>query len=220
MLKPLSTQIRSDKLEPWQASPRADLPPDVGGLIFDCDGTIVDTMPVHFHAWQEALASHGIGFDEEHFYKLAGMPTPKIANMLAVEHGKPDAGVDIAHRKEEAYLRRLDEIQIIEPVVELVRRYHKQRPLAVASGGLRRVVSAQLKAAGLEHYFPVVVCADDVEHGKPAPDTFLLAARRMGIEPGRCVVYEDGVLGFQAAAAAGMRCVDVRPWYFTPGRRG
>lgn len=207
-------------LEPWQMDPRSDLPPDVGGLIFDCDGTIVDTMPVHFHAWQEALAAHDIGFDEEHFYQLAGMPTPKIANMLASEHGKPSVGPDIAQRKEAAYLRRLAEIQVIRPVVDIVRRYQGERPMAVASGGMRRVVEAQLVAAGLAQYFPVVVCADDVQHGKPAPDTFLLAAEKIGVSPDQCVVYEDGVLGFQAAEAAGMRCVDVRPWYFTPGRRG
>ncbi len=210
----------SNKLEAWQTDPRSDLPPDIGGLIFDCDGTIVDTMPVHFHAWQEALTAHNIGFDETHFYQLAGMPTPKIANMLASEHGKPSVGLDIAHRKEEAYLRRLDEIQIIGPVVDIVRRYQGKRPMAVASGGMRRVVEAQLQAAGLAPYFPVVVCADDVQHGKPAPDTFLLAAEKIGVLPNQCVVYEDGILGFQAAQAAGMRCVDVRPWYFTPGRQG
>ncbi len=210
----------SRKLEAWQTDPLSTLPPGVIGLIFDCDGTIVDTMPVHFHAWQEALAAHNIGFDEQHFYQLAGMPTPKIANMLASEHGKPGVGSDIAHRKEEAYLRRLNEIQIIGPVVDIVRRYQGVRPMAVASGGMRRVVEAQLKAAGLAQYFPVVVCADDVQHGKPAPDTFLLAAKKLGVSPDQCIVYEDGILGFQAAEAAGMRCVDVRPWYFTPGRRG
>jgi beta-phosphoglucomutase family hydrolase len=217
---PEHTDYISNTSEPWQADPLAPLPSDARGLIFDCDGTIVDTMPVHFHAWQEALAAHNIGFDEAHFYRLAGMPTPKIANMLASEHGKADVGPDIAHRKEEAYLRRLDEIQIIEPVVNIVRRCHGHLPMAVASGGMRRVVEAQLQAAGLAHYFPIVVCADDVQYGKPAPDTFLLAAQKMGVPPAECIVYEDGILGFQAAAAAGMRCVDVRPWYFTPGRRG
>ncbi len=212
--------IISGALEPWQTDPLAPLPPDIAGLIFDCDGTLVDTMPVHFHAWQEALAAHGIGFDEAHFYQLAGMPTLKIADMLAAEHGKADVGSDIAHRKEAAYLRRLSEIQVIEPVIDIARRYQGQRPMAVASGGVRRVVEAQLEAAGLVNYFPIVVCADDVRHGKPAPDTFLLAAEKIGVLPERCLVYEDGALGFQAAVAAQMRCVDVRPWYFTPGRRG
>lgn len=217
-MKSLQPQVHSRSPEPWQTDPAAPLPADVRGLIFDCDGTVVDTMPVHFHAWQEALASQSIQFDEEHFYRLAGMPTPKIAQMLAAEHGRPEAGPDIAHRKEEAYLRRLDEIQIIQPVVDIVRRYHGKIPMAVASGGMRRVVNAQLKAAGLADYFPVVICANDVKHGKPAPDTFLLAAERLGAAPQHCIVYEDGVLGFQAAEAAGIRCVDVRPWYMVPGR--
>ncbi len=212
--------ISSAPLQPWQSDPYAPLPDDVRGLIFDCDGTIVDTMPVHFHAWQQALGTYDIPFDAEDFYKLAGMPTLKIACMLAAGHHKPDAGVDICHQKEVAYISRISEIQIIGPVVDIVRKNVGKRPMAVASGGMRRVVELQLKAAGLEHYFPVVVCADDVEHGKPAPDTFLLAANQLGVAPEQCVVYEDGILGFQAAATAGMPYIDVRPWYFTPGRRG
>ena len=205
----LTPQIKSE----WQTNPLAPLPDHIRGLIFDCDGTLVDTMPVHYHAWQMALSQAGIPLAEEEFYRLAGMPTLKIAQALARNHKSTMTGEEIAHRKEEAYIQRIPEIQRIEPVVDIARRERGRRGLAVASGGIHRIVDRQLQVAGLAELFPVVICVDDVEHGKPSPDSFLLAARRMGVKPDQCVVYEDGELGFQAAAAAGMVGIDVRPWH-------
>ncbi|MGC8624862.1 MAG: HAD family hydrolase [Phycisphaerae bacterium] len=196
----------------WQTNPQAPLPGRIRGLIFDCDGTLVDTMPVHYYAWQMALREAGIPLAEEEFYRLAGMPTLKIAQALARHHKSTMTGEEIAHRKEEAYIQKIPEIKLIEPVVDIARRESGRRGLVVASGGLHRIVDLQLQVAGLAELFPIVICADDVEHGKPAPDSFLLAARRMGVKSDQCVVYEDGELGFQAAAAAGMICIDVRPW--------
>jgi beta-phosphoglucomutase family hydrolase len=197
----------------WQTNASADLPDNIRGLIFDCDGTLVDTMPVHYHAWQIALAEAGIPMTEDAFYRLAGMPTLKIAESLARAHNSKASGEQIAHRKEEAYIQSIPDIQLIPAVVGVARRERGRRGLAVASGGIHRIVDVQLQAARLADLFPVVICADDVEHGKPAPDSFLIAASRMGVKPEECVVYEDGELGFQAAAAAGMICIDVRPWY-------
>ncbi len=197
----------------WQTHPQAELPEHIGGLIFDCDGTLVDTMPMHYRAWQTALGEAGIPLAEEEFYRLAGMPTLQIAQALALEHKSNVSGEHITHRKEEAYIESIPGIALIPAVVAIARREHGRRRLSVASGGIHRIVDEQLRAAGLLDLFPVVICADDVEHGKPAPDSFLAAASRMGLKPEQCIVYEDGELGFHAAAAAGMSCVDVRPWY-------
>jgi beta-phosphoglucomutase family hydrolase len=197
----------------WRSHPQAELPEHIRGLIFDCDGTLVDTMPMHYRAWQTALGEAGISLTEDAFYSLAGMPTLKIAQSLAQAQKSNVSGEHITHRKEEAYIQSIPDIELIAAVVGIARRENGRRHLAVASGGIHRIVDQQLKAAGLMDLFPIVICADDVEHGKPAPDSFLLAARRMGLKPEECVVYEDGELGFQAAAAAGMSCVDVRPWY-------
>jgi beta-phosphoglucomutase family hydrolase len=197
----------------WQTHPQAELPEHIGGLIFDCDGTLVDTMPMHYRAWQTALGEAGIPLAEEEFYRLAGMPTLQIAQALALEHKSNVSGEHITHRKEEAYIESIPGIALIPAVVAIARREHGRRRLSVASGGIHRIVDEQLRAAGLLDLFPIVICADDVEHGKPAPDSFLAAASRMGLKPEQCIVYEDGELGFQAAAAAGMSCVDVRPWY-------
>ncbi len=197
----------------WQTNPSAPLPDTIRGLIFDCDGTLLDTMRNHFHAWQSTLQAVNIPFAEEDFYRMAGVPTLKIAQTLARRHQSAITGEEIARRKEEAYIEKIPEIQLIHCVANIARREKGRRGLAVASGGTHQIVDLQLQTAGLLDLFPIVICADDVEHGKPAPDCFLLAARRMGILPDQCVVYEDGNPGFQAAAAAGMICIDVRPWY-------
>ena len=196
----------------WISQPDAKIPEVIKGLIFDLDGTLLDTMTVHYQAWLMALTDTNIVFPESRFYALAGTPTLKIASTLCAEHGRSDAAA-LAHAKEQNFLTRLPETKPVLPVVALARRELVHRKLAVASGGTRAVVTQELALIGMEDFFPVVVCADDVRHGKPAPDTFLEAARRMGVAPQHCAVYEDAELGFQAAKAAGMYAVDVRPWY-------
>ena len=103
----------------------------------------------------------------------------------------------------------LQRLELISPVVDFARNVSRTHPVAVASGGTRDVVRSTLAKTGLAPLFAVVVTADDVEHGKPAPDMFLLAAKFMGVEPAHCLVFEDGEPGIQAAKAAGMYCVAV-----------
>jgi beta-phosphoglucomutase family hydrolase len=195
----------------------AALPERIKGLIFDCDGTLVDTMPVHFIAWTAALEKHGLELDEKRFYEFAGMPTQKIIEILSAEQGIEVSAEEIAHEKEQMYLEAIPGVKRIGKVVDIAEREKGRRKLAVASGGWKRVVLHSLRSAKLDGLFPVIVGADDVVHGKPAPDVFLEAARRMGLRPEECMVYEDGELGFEAAKAAGMECVDVRPWYGAGG---
>ncbi len=197
----------------WITDPDAPLPPEIRGLIFDCDGTLVDTMGVHYRAWLKALEGTGIALPEDRFYSLAGAPTIKIAEMLVREAGSAASPAAITQCKEEHYIAGIPQIRELAVVVGLARRERGRRKLAVASGGFHHVVDRQLAVSGLTELFPVVICADDVAHGKPAPDSFLEAAARMGLMPAECVVYEDAQLGFQAARAAGMAVVDVRPWY-------
>ena len=189
-----------------------DLPPgDFAGYIFDCDGTLIDSMPVHYRAWDAAMRLHGLRepLSEELFYSLGGVPTRRVAEIIASHYGltaDPDA---VFHEKEELFIRLLAEVELIDPVVEFARAAAKTHPVAVASGGPRMVVQRSLELAGLAALFPIVVTADDVVHGKPAPDMFLLAAQRMGVPPGRCLVFEDAEPGHRAAAAAGMQSVHV-----------
>lgn len=190
-------------------------PPGTTGLIFDCDGTLADTMPVHFAAWAAMLAPHGVEFPEAQFYAMAGMPSSTIVRLLADEQGVPITDDHIAQlvvEKEQGYVTTIDRVVAIEPVVEVARRYRGVVPLAVASGGHRWVVTRTLAAIGILDWFDAIVGADDTERHKPEPDAFLEAARRIGAEPAGCVVFEDADLGLEAARRAAMLPVDIRPW--------
>jgi HAD superfamily hydrolase (TIGR01509 family) len=179
-------------------------------FIFDCDGTLADTMPAHFRAWQEVLRPHGIEFPEERFYGWGGVPTPEISRRLIEASGLAiDVGV-LAKLKEQTFVDQIGEIVAIERVVRVARENHGRAPMAVASGGLRRVVEMTLRQIGVFELFPVIVAAEDTTRHKPEPDVFLEAARRLGVAPDICTVYEDTDLGVEAARRAGMRFVDVR----------
>lgn len=189
-------------------------PPGTAALIFDCDGTLADTMPTHYRAWLAMLTPHGIPFPEDRFYGLGGMPTDRIIALLAA-----DAGVvvdDIAGMtldKEARYLELLAEVEAVAAVRAVAERHRGRLPMAVASGGERYVVELTLRSIGVLDWFDTVVGAEDTERHKPEPDVFLEAARRLRVEPGRCVVFEDTEFGLEAARRAGMLGVDVRPWY-------
>ena len=181
-----------------------------GALIFDCDGTLADTMPAHYQAWLEVLRPHGIDFPEDRFYAMGGMPTDKIVVELAGEAGKVLDVDELVRQKAAAFLRKMGEVRPIEKVVDVARANRGKLPMAVASGGQRRMVEMTLAQIGVLDWFPVVVTAEDTRHHKPEPDAFLEAARRLGVAPAACTVYEDTDLGLEAARRAGMRAVDVR----------
>lgn len=189
--------------------------PDIGALIFDCDGTLADTMPVHYRAWVAMLADHGLVFPEAQFYGLAGMPSHSIIRLLAAEQGVvlPDGAVEeMVVDKEQRYVEVIDQVQPVPEVLAIAERYRGELPMAVASGGERWVVHRTLDAIGLLDWFGAIVGAEDTERHKPEPDVFLEAARRLGAEPGSCAVFEDSDLGLEAGRRAGMTALDVRPW--------
>lgn len=175
--------------------------------IFDCDGTVADTMPAHYAAWCAALAQHGCEFPEPFFYSLGGVPTVKIVSILNEKYGLSMPPIETAAYKETLYLERLSEVRPIEPVVALVHEYYGQKPLAIASGGHREVVAKTLEVIGIRDRFETIVGAEDYEHGKPAPDPFLEAARRLGVAPEKCLAFEDTAAGITSARAAGMQTV-------------
>lgn len=187
---------------------------DFEGYIFDLDGTLVDTMPLHYTAWEAALRKAGLqgSLDENLFYELGGVPSKKVAALLGKRHGLSLDPETVYRDKEELFKGSLQKLPLVAPVVEFARSVAGSRPVAIASGGTRDVVESTLTKTGLAPLFKVVVTADDVEHGKPAPDMFLLAAKRMGVDPAKCLVFEDGKPGIAAAKAAGMK------WVFVPSR--
>ncbi|MGC4070512.1 MAG: HAD family phosphatase [Polyangiaceae bacterium] len=175
-------------------------------VIFDCDGTLVDTMPIHHDAWKEAFSLHSAPFDFpwDRFVSRAGMTLERTVIELNREFGcslDPDA-VALAQRA--AYAKRQDDIRPIVFVTEFARTLRGRCPLGVASGSRQEAVLHALRIAQIADWFDVVVTATDVEHGKPWPDVFLLAAQRLGRQPERCLVVEDGLMGVKAAHRAGM----------------
>jgi beta-phosphoglucomutase-like phosphatase (HAD superfamily) len=182
----------------------------IQALIFDCDGTLADTMPAHYQAWLEVLRPHGIDFPKDRFYAMGGMPTDKIVIELSGEAGKSLDVSALVRDKALAFERKIGEVRPVAKVVEVARAHRGQVPMAVASGGQRRMVERTLAQIGVLDWFPVVVTAEDTHQHKPEPDVFLEAARRLGVAPAACTVYEDTDLGLEAARRAGMRWVDVR----------
>lgn len=192
---------------PWTA------PEAVAGLIFDCDGTLADTMPAHFRAWSAMLAPFGIPFPEPRFYAMGGMPTARIIHTLAADAGVAVTDVDaMVHEKERLFLQHLDGVQPIAPVLAIAAAYRGRLPMAVASGGYRDVVGLTLDRLRVRDWFAALVTAEDTARHKPEPDVFLEAARRLGVAAMACAVFEDTELGLEAARRAGMLAIDVRPW--------
>jgi beta-phosphoglucomutase family hydrolase len=186
------------------------LPQHIKGLVFDCDGTLADTMPLHWRAWSIITQRHGLHFPEDRFYSLGGVPTRDILKMLAAEQGRSLDHIAVAHEKEEAYIPLMADIEPIHAVVEIAKANHGKIPMAVASGGSQRIICDVLERIKIRHLFDAVVTNEMVKNQKPAPDIFLEAARRIGVEPRFCRAYEDTDLGLTAIRAAGMDAVDVR----------
>lgn len=182
----------------------------IQALIFDFDGTLVNSMPLHWRAWQVITARHGFQFSETRFYALGGVPSRDILKTLFAEQGLRLEPLVIAKEKENAYLELLAHIEPIELVMNIAREHFGKLPMAIASGGTRRVIDTITGHLGIRQLFNTVVTSEDVLRQKPAPDIFLEAARRLGVSPCACRAYEDTDLGLQAIRAAGMAAVDVR----------
>ena len=188
-------------------------------ILFDCDGTLADTMPAHYRAWLAVTRPHGLAFDEDRFYALGGRPTRDIIAKLADEAG---IAIDIERAveiKERSFLDQLARIEAIGPVVDVVRRLHGKVPMAVVTGGFHSVCSRILDHIGLGGVFDTIVASEDTDRHKPDPDPFLEAARRLEARPERCVVWEDSDLGLEAARRGGMEWIDVRAFHL-PARVG
>jgi HAD superfamily hydrolase (TIGR01509 family) len=186
--------------------------PHVRGLIFDCDGTLVDSMPLHMEAWREAMHAVGEPFRQDFIDRLKGMPAEKIVERYNQTYDRRIDPRAFARDKNTRAHRKLANVRPIAAVVGIVKQFHGRLPMAVASGGTRRNVELALTAVGLAGSFDLILTGDDRVAPKPSPEIFLEAARRLGIDPTVCQVFEDGEMGLIAARQAGMTATDVRPY--------
>jgi beta-phosphoglucomutase-like phosphatase (HAD superfamily) len=189
-----------------------EVPNYIRGLIFDCDGTLVDSMPLHMKAWEYAITQAGWPWDYDFFFSKKGMEGKDILDEYGSHIGVPLDKEKICNVKQEYFMRHFTEVQPLEPVVSLALRYAGVLPMAVASGGRLSNVQLELDSAGIGNIFAALVTADDDVLPKPSPEIFLEAARRLNIPPPLCQVFEDGDMGLRAAREAGMLGTDIRPF--------
>ena len=187
-----------------------EVPNFIKGLIFDCDGTLVDSMPLHMEAWENAVNKFNIPWSFDFFYLKKGMHELDIALLYKEEFNCDFNEIDLVKTKHEYFRNHLSSLKPIYPVVELANKYNGELSMSVASGGTRKNVVAQLKSICIINLFDHILTADDNIKPKPEPDLFLSAAKLMNVEPEYCQVFEDSELGLQAAERAGMSATDIR----------
>jgi len=191
-------------------APVLALPPgEFAAYLFDCDGTVVDSMPLHYLAWRQAVAEWGGEFDEQLFYAWGGRPVADMVSDLNSQQGLSMPLEAFTRRREDLYRAMLPQLTAVPEVLRVIKEAHGRIPFALVSGGARDSVTGSLTAVGLLDRFDVMVCAEDYYKPKPDPEAFLVAARLLGVPPKDCLVFEDTDMGIQAATAAAMASVRV-----------
>lgn len=186
--------------------------PDARALIFDLDGTLSNSLPVHLATWNTVGDAYGFKFNPTILLEMTGRATIEFARRIVKDHGLSTDPEEIVRLKQQSFWDAAHLLEPVEEIIHIVKNYHKKLPMAVGTGASRRSTEVQLERLQITRYFDAIVTADDVTRHKPHPDTFLECARLLGVEPGFCQVFEDGDLGLEAAEEAGMIRTDVRPF--------
>jgi HAD superfamily hydrolase (TIGR01509 family) len=182
-----------------------------GAYLFDCDGTIADSMPLHYLAWKKALGEWNCEFSEEQFYLWGGKPVSEVISTLNQERGLNMPLGEVERRKENLYFELLPQLRAVPEVLEHIEAQYGKVPFGVVSGSTRESVTASLDVLKLLDRFDTLVCAGEYKKSKPDPEAFLCAAANLGVAPQACLVFEDTDMGIEAAKAGGMAWVKVPP---------
>ena len=189
---------------------KIDINDDVQALIFDCDGTLLDSMPLHMKSWEKAFKFFNVRFDYDYLFSLKGMKELEIIKSYNKKFGTNLNPEETVNKKHNIYFKNINSVKPIEPIVKIATEYFGKFPLAVVSGSVRDIVRKELEVIGIFHLFNTILTANDPFKPKPAPDIFYEAAKRLNVSPENCLVFEDGDPGLEAAVKAGMKMIDVR----------
>lgn len=190
-----------------------EIPKSAKGLIFDLDGTVANTMQNHFLSWREAVLPYGIDFTAELFKSLTGKPREATIIKLNEMFGTTMDPYKVGKVKGDSFKKMANETEEIAVVANVIRKYHKELPMSIGTGSTKNGAKKTLEVIKMSHFFDIVITADDISNPKPHPETFLRCAELMGVAPKDCVVFEDGVLGMEAAKTAGMMVIDVNDYF-------
>lgn len=180
-------------------------------IVFDMDGTLIDSMGLHIKAWEYTCAHYGYHFDSEFMHSLGGIPTQQIAVLLNQKFNLDHPPRNVAAKKREHWMAIADDTpELIHQTVAVVDHYAEVLKMGIGTGSDRKHAEDVLAKTGLDKKIPTLVTASDVSQGKPHPETFLRVAALLGVEPQDCVVFEDTEIGRQAAEAANMDCILVK----------
>lgn len=186
------------------------VPDHIEALIFDIDGTLVDTMPTHYKSSRIACLRHGYDFPLDYFLKKAGRPTLTVFEEFVSDFDISYDGRTLGLEKEALVEQMIPEFKPMPVIAQTAIHYHGKLKMALGTGGTHDIASRTVEAAGLSPYFDVLVSADDVTNFKPHPETFLKAAEALGVEPSKCLVFEDAEPGLKAARDGGFEVLDIR----------
>lgn len=195
---------------------KLEIHPKAKALIFDLDGTLSDSLPVHIASWHVVCKKLNCTFDERIVVEMTGMPTISFAERIKREQNLEVDAEEIVQMKQQEFRSNIDQIKPHDAVINLMKSAHGKIPMAVGTGASRQSAMLQLQELGIDHFFDFIVTADDVQLHKPEPDTFLQCAQKLNVDPQFCQVFEDGEMGMLAAQAAGMLLTDVRPFVSDP----
>ena len=189
---------------------------NIKALIFDCDGTLVDSMPLHMKALEEAFKFFNAKYDYDFLYSLKGMKEIEIIELYNEKFGANINPEEMVSKKHNYFKENINSVKPIEPIIDIAKEYFGKLPLAVVSGSIRDIVHKELEVVGIHHLFKIILTATDPYKPKPAPDIFYAAAEKLNIAAEHCLVFEDGDPGLEAAANAGMETIDVREYILLP----